>query len=815
MIRFALLARGTLTILVRLLWLNLFVVLAVLLIAITLFTEQGVDLLRLSHDAGPFRKCLELYGPVVACFVLLTLSCFVVSVVNAKQVYATARRFRLSRKFICTFTFVFVPIALGAIPALIASWRSRFPGAFVVTIATLVSLTLILALSVRRRSIEESRLPWLSRRQVLFLTLVSIVVIVLGFYILLTSDHAREIGALGIVFLIPPLWALTLSFIFVAVPNRYGWPSLAPVPLFAILIAGFYVDPNVFPHAHLTPTRISEAPGQWTLDQRRGSLDSELAEWSKQFVAVPGDERIPFYLVSSEGGGIRAGYWSAEVLATIDAKTKGDFRKHVLAFSGVSGGSLGVAAYAAAVYRNRTPPEKVGPLMREYFANDFLSPIVVRLLTTEPLRILVGDHSHAEPRDRAFEMALANSWQRSSGEDDFSRPFLETFGTNYRGPNAPFMPIIWFNSTIVETGLRATTSNIQLAWIATTSTDLLRQDVADRRNLDRITVAEAVHLSARFPFVSPPATVLTDVSVDPDPNHHEKRLWGHLVDGGYLDNSAADNFLEMVKSIDRQRKAALDCYANQYSNCSPEPEDQKILNVERRIQVVVLAIRNDPLDRGARLLDIPSLISIDPDALVAASPCPACSLKDGFLRDHLPSEYASKEITGPPDTLAATRDARGVVTRDTLRAAMTEGAPNSFSEWCRNRLAKTAARHGELPIPDLLAAGLKPSIAQIAHDTFAKECSDSERDTVVHWACNTQTDFYREYSLATFLGDPKISRGQCQSVGRNAGTLRGIALGWTLSYGVQKRIACIADAVQPPLVVSDVGVMWPHSCEPH
>jgi predicted acylesterase/phospholipase RssA len=816
MTRIALLTRGALAIVCRLLWLNLFALLAVLLVAVTLLTEQGVDLLRLSHSPRSFwGRCLELYGPMAIGSALLTLNCFLVSAVNAIQIYAAARRYRLPRKPIGVFAFVLVPVALGNTPALIASWRSRFAGASIATFATITILSFVLTRVVRRKSISGLRLPWFSRLRIVFLTPIIAIAMMLAFHVLLPPDHARAIGALGIVLLVPPLWSLTLSCVFIAVPNVNGLPSLAAVPLLAVLIAGFYVDPNVFPHAHPTPTRIMEAPGQWTLDERRGSLDSELSEWSKQFVAIPGDERIPLYLVSSEGGGIRAGYWSAEVLAEIDAKTKGEFRKHVLAFSGVSGGSLGVAAYAAAVYRNQTPPDKVVPLMRQYFANDFLSPIVVRLLTTEPLRMLFGDHSHAEPRDRAFEIALAHDWERASGQDDFYRPFLDTFGTNYRDPAEPFMPIVWFNSTIVETGLRGIVSNIQVAWIATTSTDLLRQDVADRRNLDRITVAEAVHLSARFPFVSPPATILTDVSVDPDPNHHEKRLWGHLVDGGYLDNSAADNFLEMVKFIDRQRKFALECHAHRYSDCSPEPEDQKILDVERRIQIVVLAIRNDPLDRGARLLDIPSLVSVDPDALVTASACSACSLKDGFLRDHLPSDYASREITGPPDALTATREARGVVTRDTLRAAMTEGVPNSFSGWCRTRLTKAVSKHGDLPISELSAVGLTPSIARLAHDTFAKECTDSQRDLVVSWACDAQTDFYREYSLATFLGDPKISRGQCQSVGHTEGSLRGIALGWTLSPGVQDRIVCIAGAVQPPAVVSSVGVTWPSSCGPH
>jgi hypothetical protein len=692
-------------------------------------------------------------------------------------------------------------------PALFASYRSRFADISILAIVIVGTLGFGHLYVMRRTSVLD--FPSLSPRFLVWLTPFIIIFTLATFLLLLPIDHARTVGSLGIVVIVTALWALGLSCVFIALPVAYGFPSLALVPWLILLLASFHGDANVFPHPHPSLSRIPEGPGLWTLEERRGDYRFELSEWCKQFTATPGDGRIPVYLVSAEGGGIRAAYWSAAVLAEIDAKSKGEFRKHILAFSGVSGGSLGVATYATAAFRDNTSPEMLVPLMHKYFANDFLSPIVVPLVTTEPLRVLFGDHSHAEPRDRAFEVALAHDWKRASGEDDFARPFLDTFGTNYRDPSSAFMPIIWFNSTIVETGLRGVISNIRFSWMAPTSSDLLRMDVGDRRSLDHITVAEAVHLSARFPYISPPATIMTDVSVDPDPNHHEKRLWGHLVDGGYLDNSAADNFLELVHYVDDQRKYALDCYTSRYSNCSPDPEDQKILNVERRIQIVVIVLRNDPLDRGGRVFEIPSLISVDPDAIATASPCPQCSWNDGFLRTHLPSAVAGEEIVGPPDTLSATREARGAVTRETLRAAMTEGVPNSFGAWCRNRLAKAVPNERGLPLSNLLAVGLTKPLAQQVRTIFDKESNDSERQTVVSWACELQTDFYREYSLAQFLGDPGIGRGQCASGGR------GIALGWTLSSGVQERIACIAGTVEPPVIVSKVAVAVPRSSSPN
>ena len=475
----------------------------------------------------------------------------------------------------------------------------------------------------------------------------------------------------------------------------------------------------------------------------------------------------------------------------------------MFALSGVSGGSLGVATFATAAMRNQVKPDELAPLFRKYFANDFLSPLIVHLMITEPFRMIFGERSHFESRDRAFEEALAEDWKRVSGNDDFSRAFLEVFCTNYRDCSEHYFPIIWFNSTIVETGLRGLISNISVfPLISGTPSDLLASDLVARRNLDRITVAEAVHLSARFPFISPPATILADVALDDNPNHHEKRLWGHLVDGGYLDNSAADNFLQLVDVIETRRKIALDCYSDRNSDCSTDA----IMDVARRLQIIVIVIRNDPLDRGVRVVEIPSLMMLDPDSILAAS-TPSGYLKHMFLASHLPSAPKSEELTGPPAALAATREARGAVTRQTLAAAMAETSHNSFVEWCRRRLANATSRRRGISSLDLEDVGLTAHEAQHILKRRAQACDDEHRRLVLDVdACERRADFYQEYSLSELLGSEKNIQ-DCKPL--SEGGLRGFALGWTLSSGVQDRLTCVARTVQPPTLSSGIGIGLP------
>lgn len=182
-----------------------------------------------------------------------------------------------------------------------------------------------------------------------------------------------------------------------------------------------------------------------------------------------------------------------------------------------------------------------------------------------------------------------------------------------------------------------------------------------------------------------------------------------MVDGGYLDNSAADNLLSLVDLIDQRREQAAKCYAQRYLGCSNDPDEQKVMNVERRIQIIVIAIRNDPLDPGTSVFDIPALKPLDRDSIPFASRYSA-SLSNEFLSTHLPSALQSEELMGPLDALVATREARGVVTREILQSALKINA-RPFYQMCRDRLEKAASNRRGISRSDLLEIGLSEKTA--------------------------------------------------------------------------------------------------------
>ncbi|MDO8501352.1 MAG: hypothetical protein Q7S20_05885 [Gemmatimonadaceae bacterium] len=84
----------------------------------------------------------------------------------------------------------------------------------------------------------------------------------------------------------------------------------------------------------------------------RPDIATRLSQWR---AADSSQTPSPVILVAAAGGGLRAAYWTATSLAAIQNRNH-SFNRHVFAISGVSGGSLGAAVYAAIVRGDSTPP---------------------------------------------------------------------------------------------------------------------------------------------------------------------------------------------------------------------------------------------------------------------------------------------------------------------------------------------------------------------------------------------------------------------------------------------------------------------------
>jgi hypothetical protein len=259
-------------------------------------------------------------------------------------------------------------------------------------------------------------------------------------------------------------------------------------------------------------------------------------------------KKAPLYIVSTEGGGIRAAYWTAIVLGKIQDRYL-QFSEHLFAISSVSGGSLGGGVYAALIKERQQDDsykkEKDFFFIRssEMLSGDFLSPTVASMLTGDLLQDLfpfsVKYFSRALALERSWEIAWEKTFKGKSNRFD------ESLSNLWNGDTTCRVPVLFLNGTLVETGQRIIGSPIKINPNPKTSPNpKTTPNFADTLDIYRyieagkdMRLSTAIHNSARFTYVSPAGTLEGGI---------------HVVDGGYFDNSGATTTMELIYAVRRK-----------------------------------------------------------------------------------------------------------------------------------------------------------------------------------------------------------------------------------------------------------------------
>lgn len=429
-------------------------------------------------------------------------------------------------------------------------------------LAILVLAAIGLWLAMRRREVfgiaEDAATLQLEVRRKTFLALGIALALQLALVIAFTNAPIAMglwMGTLGILFLALSLCAC-FGIVWVFAPKYVTWPSLAVIPLIWALPLG-----NAPDHT-LRGTSFDPAPAK-----SRPRLAEHYAAWQAE---LPKRKDNPVFFVAAAGGGLRAAYWTAHMLAAADDATCGEFGRHVYAYSGVSGGSLGIAAYLAQrqVWAAKSPAERCQPGRRAEMAQmlnrDFLAPVAGSLLFAEmaqrfsPLTYL--DDDRGSTLARAWAQAWDDVFPQAKGR--FEQPFLEQFAALAPQDGAmPVRPAVFLNATGVHSGRRVIAANV--AARVPGSIDLFRPVRGAALKTAGLTLREAVLNSARFTYVSPAATVLACRTPGADgscPAEH-LMLWDRLVDGGYFENSGVatlTDVINLLKPAEGSKQAGLD-----------------------------------------------------------------------------------------------------------------------------------------------------------------------------------------------------------------------------------------------------------------
>ncbi|MCY7357913.1 MAG: patatin-like phospholipase family protein [Rudanella sp.] len=352
------------------------------------------------------------------------------------------------------------------------------------------------------------------------------------FFIFVPADWMiyRKLGPLGVI-----LTGFVWFTPFVSLLSFWNSPT-RPVLLLTLLwivFCSFFNDHTLLRFSDSSPSKIVDA---------RPGVASHFEQWLGVRPSWPTDT-MPVFIVATEGGGIRSLNWTAGVLHKLDSIFPA-FRNQTFAISGVSGGGAGAALYAALQYDIRADQKGaslVSPVrfssetqpgingFRQAFGDDFLSPLLGPLFFHETLQRMVPFAVQQLNRSNWLEDAWSLSYRQRLHRNTLEQPFLTLFQAD------PLRtPSLFLNSVLTESGQKAILSNLRID-------NEFFHDVIDIYDITRrdLPIKTAASVTARFPW-------LTGGGLLTRPNG---RAFGHVVDGGYWDNTGLETAMSVLASI--------------------------------------------------------------------------------------------------------------------------------------------------------------------------------------------------------------------------------------------------------------------------
>jgi predicted acylesterase/phospholipase RssA len=329
-------------------------------------------------------------------------------------------------------------------------------------------------------------------------------------------------------------------------------PLITIVIVFAVLWSLFDVNDN---HG-LRVRRL--AAGLPRLD-----ITTDFERWLNSRKDLDRYDTYPVIIVAAEGGGVRAGYFTARVLALLQDRCP-VFAQHLYAISAVSGGSVGATVFgslAADYGRNvESQPCDFGlgkelPLAERasrVLAHDLLTPMVATTLFPDFVQRFVPAPFPSVDRALTLEQSLEMAWERvRKGEDGEPAALKMTpdalagsfYGMAARREEGAF-PALLLNTTHVESGNRMVLSPITARGNALRELDIL----VDALPYDDIRPSTAAFASARFPYVTPAASVWRAPQHPEDVTDAVGRKMRY-VDGGYYDNAGTATLSDLFEAL--------------------------------------------------------------------------------------------------------------------------------------------------------------------------------------------------------------------------------------------------------------------------
>jgi len=393
---------------------------------------------------------------------------------------------------------------------------------------------------------------------------------------------ARWIGAPALLLLALMSWTIFGGFALTYFPKTLHLPAFTWFTVLALFISSYWNENH--PVAPPRP-EIRNAP--------RLPLGAAFVDWLRHRP----DPRAPVIFVSSYGGASRAAYWTTSALGKLEDEARSHhqaFADNIFVISGISGGSLGAAAFVTSldlVRKSTTGTcSKVRDVADRFTGLDHLSTVIGMMLFPDLLQRFLPLPVAKWDRSRGLEETWAYDWQNvltaCGSATTLRNPWSQAFTALYTGAaDEPRLPALALSSTALGAGQA----------VFQTTFSVRRSDVFDlldpRLDTQSLTLAQAVHNSARFPYISPAGVVQFAA-------HHT--VWDRLGDGGYVEASAALTLREIMEALAQENLIRTAGPAGYCGTAAPDSGCYVLWN-----QVRVLILDNAPTYGGNLICGAP------------------------------------------------------------------------------------------------------------------------------------------------------------------------------------------------------------------
>lgn len=355
------------------------------------------------------------------------------------------------------------------------------------------------------------------------------------FMVLTVPTHGQGVRLLNppaLVLLAVVIWIPAVSFLGY-LGARWRLPVLRIALLLAVLWATLSLNDN-----HLVRSEETTRP------PKLQDFGAAFTSWLKGRADLGDYDPYPVFFVATEGGGLRAAYFTALVLTALQDQCPA-FAQHTFAISGVSGGSVGATIFGALAARSARnlprqpcldPGEGRGRMQRtadSILSHDLLTPLVGMGLFPDLFQRFLPFRIPSWDRALGLEVGLEKAWSDVVGDTGLAQPF----GSLWKDFSNQAVPALLLNSTRVTTGERVLISPLYPLDERFNRLVTLQDLIGGRA----VRLSTAAFLSSRFPLITPEGELPRPAGSSAPPER--------LVDGGYFENSGATTLSELLASL--------------------------------------------------------------------------------------------------------------------------------------------------------------------------------------------------------------------------------------------------------------------------